>query len=368
MESMLGLAAQALRREKFSLVDIGCSGGIDAVWRGFGDRLAAIGFDASADEIRRLQAQETNLGISYIAGFVDIQSDHPFAKRARNLPVHVDTLFGRFSAGWAYDIERERRGDTEISHEQKFKLNQWMDTQLANHTISAPHILAERKFTDVDFLKIDVDGPDLRVLQSFDGLFGKLGILAARLEVCMFGGAGETVNSFHNTDRFMREQGYCLFRLDNRTYSNRALPSPFLYDFPAQTAGGRIFQAEAHYALDPAGIEWKSVADRLSDEKLIKLAAIFSVWDLPDSAAELLVTFRGRLSTLMDVDRALDVLSAQAQPIAPLPYRDYVALFAEDPIGFDPEPPPAPPTIFERIRAAWVALTDLPYIDKLRRC
>src|SRR5262249_41646351 len=124
-------------------------------------------------------------------------------------------------------------GDTEISHEQKFKLNQWMDTQLANHTISAPHILAERKFTDVDFLKIDMDGPDLRVLQSFDGLFGKLGILAARLEVCMFGGAGETVNSFHNTDRFMREQGYCLFRLDNRTYSNRALPSPFLYDFPA---------------------------------------------------------------------------------------------------------------------------------------
>lgn len=367
--AFLSLVADTLRREKFGLVDIGCSGGIEPVWRGFGDRLAAIGFDISTEEVRRLAAVESHPGIRYVAGRVDIRPDHPFAKRAHNLPVHVDTMFGRSSAGWVN--ETAIAAGAISSHEEKFKHNHWQDTELASTTIDAPIFLQAEGFNDIDFLKIDVDGPDLRVLQAFDGLFDKLGILAARLEVCMFGGPGETVNSFHNTDRFMREQGFCLFRLDNRTYSNRALPSSFLYDFPAQTVGGRIIQAEAHYALDPAGKEWRPVAERLSDEKLLKLAAIFSVWDLPDSAAELLLAFRSRLAGLIDVDHALDVLAAQVQPVArPLSYAEYVARFAADPFTFDPvgtSAAPAP-TLRERLRAAWVALTDLPYIDKLRRC
>jgi hypothetical protein len=232
----------------------------------------------------RLQAEETHPGIRYVPAFVDIRPNHPFAKRAHNLPVPVDMLFHRFSAGWVYELGAAGKADA--SHAQTLKENRWWDTELAETTIDAPTFLEAENFNEIDFLKIDVDGPDLRVLQSFDGLFGKLGILAARLEVCMFGGPGETVNSFHNTDRFMREQGFCLFRLDNRTYSSRALPARFEYNFPGQTAGGRIFQAEAHYAIDPAGTAWKAAADHLSDEKLLKLAVIFSAWGLSDSAAE----------------------------------------------------------------------------------
>lgn len=345
MWAFLGLAAEALRCEQFSLVDVGCSGGIEPIWRNFGDRLSAIGFDVSAAEIRRLTAEEEHPGIRYVAGFVDIRPDHPFAKRAQNLPVHVENLYGRFSAGWIYEMEAQ--GIEYASHQEKLKLNLWQNTELADVTIHAPEFLQAEGFTDIDFLKIDVDGPDFRILQSFTGLFEKFGVLAARLEVNMFGGTGETVNSFHNTDRFMREHGYCLFRLDNRTYSSRALPARFEYDFPAQTASGRIFQSEAYYARDPVGEEWKSVAESLSDEKLLKLAAIFSVWNLPDGAAELLLAFRSRLSSLIDIDRALDLLALQAQPLTdkPLTYKEYMALFAADPFGFNPgaPPPQAPP-------------------------
>src|SRR5215472_12870566 len=76
------LIKQGLKDERFTLVDIGCSGGLEPIWREFGERFAAVGFDASASECRRLQAEERNPNVRYVAGFVDIPPDHPFAKRA----------------------------------------------------------------------------------------------------------------------------------------------------------------------------------------------------------------------------------------------------------------------------------------------
>jgi hypothetical protein len=150
----------------------------------------------------------------------------------------------------------------------------------------------------------------------------------------------------------------------------RNLPARYLLTMPAQTVTGRVFQADALYARDPAGtVEWPGLAETLSNEKLIKLAAIHSVWNTPDSAADILVTFRHRLKSLIDVDKALDLLAMQTQPgvAEPLSYRDYMALFGTDSPSFYPEPPrppepepppPPPPTLGQRLRAAWRALRD----------
>ena len=56
--SFPALVADALGAERFSLLDIGCSGGIDPKWRAFGARLRAIGIDASETECRRLASLE----------------------------------------------------------------------------------------------------------------------------------------------------------------------------------------------------------------------------------------------------------------------------------------------------------------------
>src|SRR6185312_12591165 len=74
------MVAESLRDEDFTLIDIGCSGGIDRQWRLFGDRLVAVGFDASVSECQRLTAEETNPNVHYVAGFVDIPPNHPFAQ------------------------------------------------------------------------------------------------------------------------------------------------------------------------------------------------------------------------------------------------------------------------------------------------
>jgi hypothetical protein len=40
--------------DRFTLIDVGCSGGLDAAWRDVGPRLQAFGFDPMAEEIERL--------------------------------------------------------------------------------------------------------------------------------------------------------------------------------------------------------------------------------------------------------------------------------------------------------------------------
>jgi hypothetical protein len=143
---------------------------------------------------------------------------------------------------------------------------------------------------------------------------------------------------------------------------------------PAQAVSGRVFQAEAFYVRDLAAPYRTDIAARTSTEKIAKLAAIFSVWEQPDGAAELLVKFRDRLSALFDVDRALDLLAAQTQradgkdEVDILSYRDYLALFATDPPDFYPAPPPPPPpkpTLRQRLDAAYEAWSDWHYAEKV---
>ncbi len=240
-------------------------------------------------------------------------------------------------------------------------------TKLAdpNKIVIVPKVLNDLGWSDVDLMKIDIDGPDFEVLHSFDGLFDRLGLLAARLEVNFIGGSNGWEHTFHNTDRFMRTRGFELLALDVRNYAMSALPSPFAITTPAQSVTGRPFQAEAFYARDPAGEDWRELGSAMNLEKLAKLAAIFSVWNQPDSAAELLLIFRDKLASLFDVDLGIELLTGQAQAqtgAAPaVPYQEYIAQFeAGAPSFFPPlRMPYTSATLHSRLRAAFEAFVAL---------
>src|SRR4051794_5136520 len=68
--SLPAIIAHKLRTEKFRLLDVGCSGGIDTIWRAFEPRLQALGIDASDTECKRLADIERNPDVSYVAAFV----------------------------------------------------------------------------------------------------------------------------------------------------------------------------------------------------------------------------------------------------------------------------------------------------------
>ncbi len=340
------LVAEALGSQRFSLLDIGCSGGLDPRWRVFGERLKALGIDASEAECARLKAAEANTGVEYLAAFAAEAPDAKFEVK------QASPLIFRARDRLSFMRTNERRAARldKAATEEKLRHNAWEMTELADRTkpVVVPELLAQRGWNDLDYLKIDIDGSDFRVLRTFDGNLGTLDVLGVQLEVNFVGTDGPDEHAFHNTDRFMRRQGYELFRLDVRNYSSRALPARYVWPTPAETVSGRPFQGEAYYARD---ID----APGLSAAKRAKLAAIFSLWDVPDLAAELLQMHRAALAPLFDVDKALDLLAAQQQPdrTHKLDYKAYLASFdADDRWFYRPE---GNIGLGERLAAAWQA-------------
>lgn len=364
------LVADCLTDEHFTLVDIGCSGGIDPKWRTFGDRLRALGIDASASECRRLVAAEQHPHILYRAAFVRMLPGHPAYIDFAGKPFSTRDPFKRSSAYRTGQLlsEQIKKGTSE----EKLLFNEWAQTELADETqpIGVETALAELKWDDVDFIKIDIDSADLEVLTSIVRSLVPWKVLGLKLEVNFFGGITPTEGTFHNTDRLMRANGFTLVALDPRTYSMSPLPGRYVNTVAAQTHTGRVFQADAIYVLDLASDEDQRLALSLSDEKLAKLAAIFSLCDQPDSAAELLMRFRDRFGRLFDVDHALDLLAFQTQGdrAEKKTYTNYLKEFEADALYFYPRrelhmprPPPPPPralTLVERLRAGWHAFSQ----------
>lgn len=363
--------AGLLVNERFKLIDIGCAGGLAPGWRVFGDRLAAMGFDGNAEEVGRLATAETNPLVRYVPGMVGIPDDHPLRMRRSEPTYWHNWPSGRIAYERTQDIRRDRKAGREprslaayfeeilnqpwrVDPFDGYDLDYARDFQVlppnpeetatavaraeAGEMIHLPPYLQAVGFDDADFLKLDIDGPDFEVLRSITQLLARPGLIGASIEVCYYGSHDANDNSFHNVDRLMREKGFDLFGLSVRTYSAAALPFAYLDVHPSMNVGGRPVQGDALYIRDLASRARKTDAAAVSDEALAKTAALFSLFNLPDHAAEILVVHRERLSRIMDVDKGLDMLAVQIQPyddVAP-DYARYIAEFErENPLLFD---------------------------------
>ncbi|MCI0719274.1 MAG: FkbM family methyltransferase [Acidobacteria bacterium] len=320
----------------FTLVDIGCSGGIHPRWRQFGTRLRAVAIDPNLAEVERLRKAETHPGVRYVAAYAALPPDHPFLQRKKGLGDWHRDSWHRMSV--VKSLEAPKSRPLSASEQPAANLGSEMALAEPSQVIVVPDYLRQNGLDSVDFLKIDVDAKDFEILNSFDSALDTLGILGLQLEVNFFGSARETDHSFHNTDRFMKAKGFELFDLTEvRRYSLAALPTRYLHCQPAETESGRILQADALYLRDLGFAEYRELAERLAPEKLLNLICLFSVFNLPDCAADIVLQFRTRLSNLCDTEHVLDLLAAQAQdPEGPrLSYRKWIERFqAQDELFF----------------------------------
>ncbi len=336
--SFLQLVSERLGDKYFTLIDVGCSGGIDEVWRVFDARLRVLGFDPNLQEVKRLNAAEKLPAVEYIAAFVGPPQDDPAMAQMRARDFWAHNPWGRLSTARTLEIraaEIAKAGSVE-----KQRLNQWRSVPLADpdRLLVLADVLRDRSIRDVDFIKIDVDGADLVILRSLEQTLKDTQVLGLGIEVNFFGSEEPHRNTFHNVDRFMRAAGFELFDLSVRRYSASALPAPYTYVTPAQGAWGRILQGDALYVRDVAAPEQADFAGALAPNKLAKLAAIFAVFGLPDCAAEVLVRFRRELATFLDVDRALDALveHCASNGIGAPSYESYIKEFEQDGPRFYP--------------------------------
>ena len=292
---------------RFSLIDAGCSGGIDRIFLRLGEKFRALGIDASVDEIAKLNRLNTHQNIKYVDGLLGMSNA---GGKADSPPLYWRlNPWKRLSAC----VSMELRGKKTYAqdHDSKMENNLWQQTSLSEQRLILPDIMARQGFSDVDLLKIDIDGPDYLALRELDGRFREFGLLAVCMEVNFFGGHAEEEHVFHNTDRFMRRNGFDLFGLTVRPYSAAALPFRFQYGFPAQTVRGRPLQGDALYVRDICS-DAATIADvGFSKEKIIHLVIIFSLFGLPDFAAEIFIHHADALIGLIDVNQWLDLLTRQ---------------------------------------------------------
>jgi hypothetical protein len=328
-------AGGVLAEDPFVLVDVGCGLGIDPGWRLFGDHLAGYGFDPQVDEIERLRKEERGR-IEYRAAFIGLPDDHPLRVR-RAARLQEETFFapfGRTSAAVAI-ARAARAGDATF-----YETNAWPELELATETLGLADALQRESVDAVDFVKIDTDGSDLDVLISFEKMLGPASVLGVMVETPFTGSDDESANTFHNIDPILKRNGFQLYAMTMNKYSRAALPARFAYSIFAQTVSGQPMWGDLVYLRETAHPDWRRYGD-LSPTKLLKLACLHELFEVPDCAAELLLEHRAALAELVDVDELLELLTPPLQGDR-VTYAEYVAAFEVDPTTFYPGREPAP--------------------------
>lgn len=322
-----------LSNTPFTLLDIGCSGGIARFWRVFTPSLIAIGIDPVKSEINRLREHETLDQVQYINQFIGLPNTHPLTLKRHGQEPWGGNPWNRLSAATGAEIIRAQ---TKQSNKLAV-LNDWQGSDLADpaKSITIDDLVKEMGLPNIDFIKIDIDGYDLDVIHSSIEVSASSPVLGYTLEVNFFGSTSETDHTFHNTDRVMRELGFDLFDLSIRKYSTSALPAPFIGNSPAQTQFGRPLQGDALYLRDPMAATTRGAAQcpPLPIHKLLKLICLFECFGLPDHAAELIINYRAQLEELCAPVELLDLLARQVDPKAKS-YDEYIQKFKSDPTSF----------------------------------
>ncbi|MBC8035602.1 MAG: FkbM family methyltransferase [Rhizobiales bacterium] len=259
--------------------------------------MRAIGFDPLVAEIDRLNglAPANHLFEAAFVGSQPYRQKHDpndwWALSARN-----NQPFPRTSAPWATDILQ--------MDWTKEAYNANAEVCFSERLISLDDYCAEKSIADLDFIKIDTDGSDFEVLTGAEHILNTGRVLGVQVEAQFHGAVDREANLFSNIDTLLREKGFTLFDMDLWRYSRANLPRRFFYDIPAQTQKGQVLWGEALYLRDfgDADYERKWQQDSWPVAKLIKLAALFDLYGLPDCALELL-------------EKYCDVLTAGNYPV-----------------------------------------------------
>jgi Methyltransferase FkbM domain len=315
----------------FFAIDIGCSGGLIYQCRYMEPRLRGIGFDPNRAEVDRLKAAERNPNVHYECGFVSV----PESKALPGAPVRGifnRNPWGRLAVSRSLQIREQLRATRTI--DQLTKENLWTQVELADpeKKIFLPEYLSEQGIRSVDFVKIDVDGDDYAILCSFAPHLENLGVLALYLEVNFFGAGTEDENSLHNIDRLLKRAGFELVDLSVRRYSGAALPAPYVGPYPGGSGIGRIFQGDALYIRDLCADPPEVTTPKAG--KVLNLASVLAIFNLPDMAAELVERWPPFFGTPDNQELAkellLEVLADLESGGKPCGYAEYMKQFGED--------------------------------------
>lgn len=155
-----------------------------------------------------------------------------------------------------------------------------LDFSIEIETTTLEAFCAEENITEIDFLKIDVQGADLKVLQGANSLLND--VLAIQVEV---GFSSLYLNQplFADVDIFLRDRNFTLFDLSSKSIHRYSLnvESPF-------HPHGQILWGDAFYLRDLIAEDFPK-KDQQNPERIFKLACVADIMEFYDYAVEILV-------------------------------------------------------------------------------
>ncbi|MGB3553742.1 MAG: FkbM family methyltransferase, partial [Jannaschia sp.] len=266
-------AGGALHDMRFTLLDVGASGGIDDFFRQFAPQLRAVGFDPLVSEVRRLNAEEEDDGVTYEDYWVG-------SGRSDSEPdtsMDGSSYYGISSSQLAQDAVRE---DFIKEH-----FNSGAEVVLSDRETSLDAWCLSSGIGHVDIVKVDTDGHDYHVIVGMhDLLSGENRPLALITEAQFQERTTGQKDVFGEIDCALRNVGYRLVDIDIRRHSRSDLPQPFCYDIFAQTTRGAVGWCDALYMPDPVLDE--AVFDEISRtrgaEGFVKLLVLYDMFGLED--------------------------------------------------------------------------------------
>ena len=316
----------ALAHSKFTVLDVGASGGLEQIWRQYGALLHAHCFDPLVTEVDRLNAIEPSPNVRYHAAWITIADEEILA--GKKAPGYPDTLSFHLTSAM-----RAARAMKQNYVQEVF--NSGAPLVYADRNISIDDFCVEEKCASVDFIKIDTDGHDYYALRGAAQTLKTRGVLGLMIESQYHGSTHPYANTFSNIDLFMRECGYTLFHLDAWRYTRSGLPGVFCYDIQAQTRTGPVQWGDAVYFLDP--LLHPELLDTLDAVALAKLLMLYDTFGLVDCVASLLQAMRDKGVELAGVDlTALLDACVPDNPYGLARYDEYIAFFDKDPTTFYP--------------------------------
>lgn len=250
-----------------------------------GSQINYFGIDPLESEIKKL-VMENRQNSKYISGFVIAPGASFRADEG------TQYFFNRSSAFYdqnnGFDIVKEN-------------FNSGQNVVYSENRYSVDELIRESGFDSLDLLKIDVDGDDYPLLLSFSKNSASNSILTLDIESQFHGDDGEFGNTFANISVKAKELGLHLFDIETFRYSRSALPAPYVHNFPAQTISGQVLWADSVFMRDSYELK--------ETRSLIKLAALYDVYGLPDCSFELLKYHEEKLMSLIPITEVLHELS-----------------------------------------------------------
>lgn len=285
------------RSRPLVVLDVGARDGFESFWsETYADQVEFIGFEPDKEECEKLNKSLDRNGRIYPVALHRDKQERLFYRTAfvdsSGFYQPNDAMVSRFLDHISLKVV-----DTEEMATQD------MDSFAAEHGL-------ER----IDFIKLDVEGAELDVLEGAEDLLSN-SVLGLRLEV-LFIESRKGQPLFSDIEIFLREKGFALFELCPFRRARRSLPDKLTPQFCSDY--GQTTWAEALFLRD-AVAELNGESERARKWDLVsitKLASIMDVFGLNDCSVELLQTasHKGILSK-EQADGLIDLLVPQLESV-----------------------------------------------------